>query len=745
MSDHREVSASAGSGREVLCRPVSFFFREFERQGLDPQRLLDGVEHSRTRMGDRHARVDWESFHRLLTNAGREWDDAALIDVGKRITFSRWLYPFAAVARLMYSCRDIYRWNFHPTHGAAIQCFTCLDNVVEEISETRIVIHASMAPGYPPSRELYLICQGSLTAIPALLGLPHAEVQATLTDETACYQVEHPARGGTLAWLRRGITRPFQARTATAELQSLNTQLSTQSDELAESENRFYKAFHAAPTLMVISSVDGRFVDVNEAFERRSGYRRDEVVGRNSGEFGLWRSLETRDDLVQALLRGESLRNVEIEFSNREGENTFCLLAADSITLEGERCLIWQLMDITERKIAEEENRKLQERILHAQKLEGLGVMAGGIAHDFNNLLVGILGNAELALSEMSPAAPERERIESILNASRSAAELTREMLAYAGKAKIESATFDLATLVSQTTVILRSGLPANVEVRYRNSGEPVWVKGDAAKVRQVIMNLVTNAAESYDGRPGTVDVRVESADVDQETLAEAWFEPQFSAGPCARVEVADSSCGMDETTLRRIFDPFYSTKFTGRGLGLAATLGIVKGHGGTLRVRSSPGGGTSFQVLFPPAAQAQAAVEAPVEQHTPRVEGSILIVDDEPAVRDVAKAMLEHSGYRTHTTSCGEDAVELLRDLDTEIVAVLLDLSMPGMGGEATLEALRRIRSDLPVVCCSGHGEQIGGRWAGEHSGVVFVAKPYSLGEIRQQFAELLGANRTN
>ncbi len=744
MSDRRDVRGSAGSGREVLCRPLSFFFREFERQGFDPQRLLDGVEHSRTRMCDRHARVDWESCHRLLTNAGREWDDAALIDVGKRITFSRWLYPFAAVARLMYSCRDIYRWNFHPTHGAAIQCFSCLDNVMEEISDTRIVVHASMAPGYPPSRELFLICQGSLTAIPALLGLPHAEVQATVTDETACYHVEHAARGGALAWLRRGISRPFQARTATAELHSLNTQLSTRSDELAESENRFYKAFHAAPTLMVISSADGRFVDVNEAFERRSGYRRNEVVGRNSGEFGLWRSLETRDGLVQALLRGESLRNVEIEFANRDGETTFCLLAADAITLEGERCLIWQLMDITERKIAEEENRKLQERILHSQKLEGLGVMAGGIAHDFNNLLVGILGNAELALTEMSPTAPERERIESILNASRSAAELTREMLAYAGKGKIESATFDLAALVSQTTVLLRSGIQSNVELRCNSASEPVWIEGDAAQVRQVIMNLVTNAAESYDGRTGVVDIRVESGDVDHETLAEAWFEPQFSAGPCARVEVRDDGCGMDDATLRRIFDPFYSTKFTGRGLGLAATLGIVKGHGGTLRVRSSPGSGTLFQVLFPTAIEAQAGIEAPLEHHVPQVEGSILIVDDEPAVRDVAKAMLEHSGYRTHTTSCGEDAVELFRDLDTEIAAVLLDLSMPGMGGKATLEALRGIRDDLPVVCCSGHGDEVGGRWAGEHSDVVFVAKPYTLGEIRRHFAELLGENRT-
>ncbi len=479
------------AGSEVSCRPIGFCFREFEKQGHPTDSLLEGIEHSRETLCARNGRVDWASFRQLLINVGRVWDDDELIEAGRRMCTSRWVQPFGAAARLIHSCDDLYRWNFKPETGISHQLFTCIENQLNEEGPNRIAIDTRMAPGYEVSRELFMMFKGSLSAMPRLLALQDAEVEMTLLDQGVRYRVEYPPDVGVVAAIRRTLSRPFAARTAANELREAHEQLFQQTGRLEsestirasieralrESESRFRKAFDGAPTLMVITTADGELLDVNDAFVLAVGMRREEVIGHRTSEFELWVDPLARGRLAEQALNGDPVRVVEAEFRDRFGERRVGLVSAEQIAIDREICLIWQVLDITERKRAEEENRRLQERILHAQKLESLGVMAGGIAHDFNNILVGILGNADLALGEIDSATDDaRRRLQSIRSASQRAADLTRQMLAYAGKASIVRAPFDLRQLVMQTTDLVRSGLSKRVVLVCDSGAGPVCV-----------------------------------------------------------------------------------------------------------------------------------------------------------------------------------------------------------------------------------------------------------------------------
>ncbi|MGH2633227.1 MAG: PAS domain S-box protein, partial [Tepidiformaceae bacterium] len=282
--------------------------------------------------------------------------------------------------------------------------------------------------------------------------------------------------------------------------------------------------------------------------------------------------------------------------------------------------------EITERKRSEEALRQ-------AQKLESLGVLAGGIAHDFNNLLVGIIGNAGLALTEISPSSPARETIQDIEHAGRRAADLARQMLAYSGKGRFVVHQVAIADLVEEMTHLLRVSLGKRVTLSYQFAPDLPWVEADATQLRQVIMNLVVNASDAIGDADGVITLSTGRLIVDANYLAEAYMSPDLPPGPYIYLDVEDTGCGMDAETAARIFDPFFTTKFTGRGLGLAAVLGIVRGHHGALKVTSEPGCGSTFRLLLP-AADAPAAdvSEGTTVASAWRGSGVVLVVDDEPS-----------------------------------------------------------------------------------------------------------------
>jgi PAS domain S-box-containing protein len=401
--------------------------------------------------------------------------------------------------------------------------------------------------------------------------------------------------------------------------------------------------------------------------------------------------------------------------------------------------------DITERKSREEEHRRLESRVQHAQKLESLGVLAGGIAHDFNNLLMGILGNADVALARLAPESSGREPLVRIKIASQRASELTNQMLAYSGRTSFQAESVDLNRIVEEMTHLLRAVISKKARLELELATMIPPVRADAAQLRQIVMNLITNASDAVGGEDGVVRVTTDVVEADRGLLARCDVGDRLAPGSYVSLEVADTGSGMNEATRQRMFDPFFTTKFTGRGLGLAAVLGIVRGHEAAMRVESAPGRGTRFTVLFP--ASAVASVVAPAEAESEsgaRVGATILVVDDEPAVREVALGLLEAAGYRVVLAADGHEGVEALRKHGRGIDLVLLDMTMPGLSGEEALEEMRKVEPGVRVLLSSGYTEPDTGDRFSARNLAGFIQKPYGIRELRRKVETALADLRS-
>ena len=388
------------------------------------------------------------------------------------------------------------------------------------------------------------------------------------------------------------------------------------------------------------------------------------------------------------------------------------------------------IQDITEHKRVEEENRTLERQVQQAQKLESLGVLAGGIAHDFNNLLMVILGHAELAQKEISPISPARRNLTEITTATRRAAELSLQMLAYAGKATFTLERVALCALVEEMAHLLKTAISKKAILNLNLERSVPPIEADPSQIRQIVMNLLINASEAIGDRSGVITVSVGATRCDREYLQKTELHDDLAPGRYVHLEVSDTGSGMDAETKSRIFEPFFSTKFTGRGLGLAAVLGIVRAHKGALKVYSEPGKGTTFKVLFPASAEGGNVLRSPESSPLAdwRGKGTILLVDDEESLIALGARMLEHLGFTVLTAADGLQAVDLYRERGKEIDLVLMDLTMPNMDGAKAFDELRRLNPDVRVVLASGYThEDVASRFAGKDlSGVL--QKPYTL-----------------
>jgi two-component system cell cycle sensor histidine kinase/response regulator CckA len=404
-------------------------------------------------------------------------------------------------------------------------------------------------------------------------------------------------------------------------------------------------------------------------------------------------------------------------------------------------------IDTTERKQAEEERVSLERQVQHAQKLESLGVLSGGIAHDFNNILMTILGNADLALDALSPHAPARRNLEEIERASKRAAELAKQMLAYSGKGRFVIEAIRLGELVEEMAHLLQVSISKKAVLKFNFAHNLPTFDGDATQLRQIIMNLITNASESIGDNSGVIALSTGAMDCDRAYLDSvneslgAGLDAPLPEGVYTYLEVTDTGCGMDAETIKKIFDPFFTTKFTGRGLGLSAVLGIIRGHKGAVRVYSEVDKGTAVKVLFPAneSPHRGRAASKEVEAEEWRGKGTVLLVDDEETVCAVGRRMLERLGFEVLTAADGRAGVDVFREHADEIVCVLLDLTMPHLDGEQTFREIRRIRADTRVVLCSGYNRKdatqrlLGKGLAG------FLQKPYGLDSLKEVLQEAL------
>jgi len=403
--------------------------------------------------------------------------------------------------------------------------------------------------------------------------------------------------------------------------------------------------------------------------------------------------------------------------------------------------LVGVLQNITERRRAEEERRSLEAQVQQAQKLESLGVLAGGIAHDFNNLLMAILGNADMALGQLSEVSPVRPFLEEIETASRRAADLCKQMLAYSGRGRFDVKPINVDEIVEEMAYLLKTSIGKKVALNLHLEGSLPSVKADAAQMQQVVMNLITNASEAVGKESGAITITTGVMDCDHAYLGKSYLHEDQPEGMYVYVEVADKGCGMHDETLAKIFDPFYTTKFTGRGLGLAAVLGIIRSDNGAIMVDSEPGQGTTFRVLLPPIAE---PAEPSIDQRATQAEqwrgsGTILLVDDEKPVRAIARRMLEKAGFDVLTAEDGQQAVEIYRENVDKVACVLLDFAMPHMDGEETFQKLRSVRDDVRVILSSGYSEEeVAGRFAKKRID-GFIQKPYRFATLNAKLRDVL------
>ena len=388
---------------------------------------------------------------------------------------------------------------------------------------------------------------------------------------------------------------------------------------------------------------------------------------------------------------------------------------------------------LIERLKAEDERHKLEEKVQHTQRLESLGILAGGIAHDFNNLLQAILGNAELAKPALPPGSSVNENFAAIETASHRAADLCQQLLTYSGQGSFTTETVDMKTLVLEMSQMISVSVPKKTQIAYDFSDEPSLVEADAGQVRQVVLNVITNASEAIGDTQGTIllHIRRREVGVAEATQTDGLSEP-LEPGQYVELLVVDDGDGMDQETLGRIFDPFYTTKFTGRGLGLAAVLGIVRRHHGAIKVESEVGIGTRFSLLLPASKKTEVRSEAvaPEPLRAAR-QGTILVVDDEPAILQIARQMLERSGYAVISASDGKQAVELFSEHKNEVVCVLMDFVMPKMDGIEALAAIHRIAPGLAFVLTSGYDEKDYIAKSPGYSPAGFMQKPFRMQEL--------------
>lgn len=392
-----------------------------------------------------------------------------------------------------------------------------------------------------------------------------------------------------------------------------------------------------------------------------------------------------------------------------------------------------------ERQNRDEEKRKLEAQMLSAQKLESLGVLAGGLAHDFNNILATILGSADLAEQDLPAQSPAQKRISVIQTAATSAGELCRQLLAYAGKGRFQVVKADLSQFVLEQEDFLRSTVHKAANLRLDLSDSLPACATDLSQLQQILLNLVINASEALAGTAGEIVIRTGTALLDEKDLKETQFSHDCRSGSFVYLQVQDSGVGMDEALRQKLFDPFFTTKAAGRGLGLSAILGIVRGHQGWVNVESDPGQGSRFTVYLPAIKGKADAAEAITSDENWKGTGTALLVDDDLGVLDVSQEMLRHVGFDVIAVDSGAKAIEVFQRRSHELAVVLLDLTMPEMNGEEVFHRMQALNSQVPVVLTSGFNEQdTVQRFAG--SGLAgFLQKPMRLVDLRERIRRAL------
>lgn len=482
---------------------------------------------------------------------------------------------------------------------------------------------------------------------------------------------------------------------------------------------------------------DARTSFVNEQMATMLGYTVEECLGRTLRDFmdaAAWADAERALDRRKQGIRERH----EFRFRHKLGRDVWAVVSAAPIVGDAGEYLgaLALVTDVTQARV-------LEQKVQHTQKLESLGVLAGGIAHDFNNVLAGILGNVGLAQNELPPESRASFFLKEAELAAQRAADLTRQMLAYSGRGAFVVDVIDLNGTIREVQSLLSTVVSKKAALDIELEAGLPPVRGDATQIRQVLMNLVMNASDALEGGSGSIRVSTSLCRATAADLANSYLDDSLEPGPYLCMEVSDTGCGMSRDVLGRIFEPFYSTKAAGHGLGLAAVLGILRAHSAAVIVDSEPHRGTTFKILLPAALGASPRVrsEPPRPKPGARPSARVLVADDEEAVLTVTCKTLERLGYECVRCSNGAEALALLSEDEPDVDIALLDLTMPELGGGEVLEELRRRGATTPVILMSGFGAT--SPELASAGPTEFIEKPFGPGELSRRIQRIIGSKK--
>ncbi len=489
---------------------------------------------------------------------------------------------------------------------------------------------------------------------------------------------------------------------------------------LRKSEEHFSKTFLSCPIPMTLSTLkDGRYLNANDAMFDLMGFSREEMINKTSLELGVWPAPEARAKLVDAISKNRSVRDMECELRTKSGQLRKTLLSAELMDFGGEPTILVSVHDLTERL-------GLEERLRQSQKMEAIGQLAAGIAHDFNNILTIVQGHTALLLETSDLDSNAQDALRQVTEASERAANLTRQLLAFSRKQRMQPRALDLNEVISNSSKMLQQILGESNTLQLGYSSTLPVIFGDSSMLEQVLLNLTLNARDAMSGGKLVI-----ATDVVLINEAEAESRLEAQPGNFARLTVSDNGCGMSQSMLAKIFEPFFTTKEVGKGtgLGLATVYGIVKQHHGWIEVESSVGRGTTFRIYLPAAEKNIRTIrDTPMpSSETTGGDETILVVEDEPALRSLVKNILEVYGYSVIEAAHGKEALVVWQKNKNTIDLLLTDIVMPeGISGIDLAEMLRKDEPELKVIFTSGYSAEL---FKGKQTlieGRNFLPKPY-------------------
>jgi len=516
---------------------------------------------------------------------------------------------------------------------------------------------------------------------------------------------------------------------------------------LQEREKKYRELFENAPVGIFQVTSEGRYLSLNPEYARIFGYATPEEMISQIENIAtqLYVRPEERERYKDHLRRHGYARNYEVELKRSNGQPVWVSI---NTSVEngpgGEVVYSGFLVDITERKQAEQEREKLQSQLLQAQKMESVGILAGGVAHDFNNLLQAMGGNIELLLQGKSEDNPDARRLRNVARSIDRAAQLVRQLLLFGRKAGSRRVRVDLNQEVQEAIRILERTIPKMIALELHLDPSAWPLLADPVQIEQIVLNLAGNAVDAMpDG--GKLVVETKNVFLDEDFVN---HHPDSSPGPHALLTVTDTGCGMDKEVLEHVFTPFFTTKEVGKGtgLGLASVYGIVKAHGGHIQCSSESGQGTTFKIYLPAAEQGEGSMDEDT-QETALQGGSetVLVVDDEPEIRELTQEALEALGYTVKSAASGEEALAFYQEHGQDIDLILLDLNMPGMGGHQCLDGLLQANPSVKVIIASGYTANGHGKDALSSGAAGFIGKPYQLKELAAKVRQVLDESETS